>query len=301
MCGIVGYLDKTGSEAGLGKVVLKMLEPLALRGPDSTGVALFQSPRDGALSLNISLGSNGSSDEKRTRVIDTLEEDGVLRDQDSTSGFLQLTLDDEGSSIELERRIEALDDQIEVISIGRCLEVLKQVGSPSDLDSTYDVSEMTGTHGIGHTRMSTESKVDLSHSQPFWAHGCPDLAIAHNGHITNYHELRCHYQQEGNRFYTENDSEVIGIYIGNRLSEGMTLEEALAASISDLDGSFSYVASTSNDIGFARDPFAFKPLLFSETDEFVAIATEEIAIRSAFSGNFEASEAPAGEVRTWRK
>ncbi len=301
MCGIVGYLDKTGSEAGLGKVVLKMLEPLALRGPDSTGVALFQSPRDGALSLNISLGSNGSSDEKRTRVIDTLEEDGVLRDQDSTSGLLQLTLDDEGSSIELERRIEALDDQIEVISIGRCLEVLKQVGSPSDLDSTYDVSEMTGTHGIGHTRMSTESKVDLSHSQPFWAHGCPDLAIAHNGHITNYHELRRHYQQEGNRFYTENDSEVIGIYIGNRLSEGMTLEEALTASISDLDGSFSYVASTSNDIGFARDPFAFKPLLFSETDEFVAIATEEIAIRSAFSGNFEASEAPAGEVRTWRK
>ena len=301
MCGIVGYLDKTGSEAGLGKVVLKMLEPLALRGPDSTGVALFQSPRDGALSLNISLGSNGSSDEKRTRVIDTLEEDGVLRDQDSTSGLLQLTLDDEGSSIELERRIEALDDQIEVISIGRCLEVLKQVGSPSDLDSTYDVSEMTGTHGIGHTRMSTESKVDLSHSQPFWAHGCPDLAIAHNGHITNYHELRCHYQQEGNRFYTENDSEVIGIYIGNRLSEGMTLEEALTASISDLDGSFSYVASTSNDIGFARDPFAFKPLLFSETDEFVAIATEEIAIRSAFSGNFEAAEAPAGEVRTWRK
>jgi len=301
LCGIVGYLDKTGSEAGLGKVVLKMLEPLALRGPDSTGVALFQSPRDGALSLNISLGSNGSSDEKRTRVIDTLEEDGVLRDQDSTSGLLQLTLDDEGSSIELERRIEALDDQIEVISIGRCLEVLKQVGSPSDLDSTYDVSEMTGTHGIGHTRMSTESKVDLSHSQPFWAHGCPDLAIAHNGHITNYHELRRHYQQEGNRFYTENDSEVIGIYIGNRLSEGMTLEEALTASISDLDGSFSYVASTSNDIGFARDPFAFKPLLFSETDEFVAIATEEIAIRSAFSGNFEASEAPAGEVRTWRK
>src|SRR5687768_8637662 len=160
--------------------------------------------------------------------------------------------------------------------MGRRLEVVKQVGSPQNLEATYHVSAFTGSHGIGHTRLSTESRVDLSHSQPFWVHGRPDLAVVHNGHITNYHKLRRRYEQRGVRFYTENDSEVVGIYLGERLGQGMTLEEALAASMVDFDGSFSYLAATADAMGFAKDPFAFKPLLVAETDAYVAVATEEI-------------------------
>jgi glutamine phosphoribosylpyrophosphate amidotransferase len=143
--------------------------------------------------------------------------------------------------------------------------------------------------------------VDLSHSQPFWAHGHPDLAVVHNGHITNYHKLRRRYEQRGVRFYTENDSEVVGIYLGERLGQGMTLEEALTASLVDFDGSFSYLAATADAMGFAKDPFAFKPLLVAETDAFVAVATEEIALRAALDGSYEAREAQAKEVRVWHR
>ena len=301
VCGIAGYLDKARRKSSVGRIVLDMLEPLSIRGPDSAGVALLRTPGNGSLNLSISLGSNRPSGENAREVIQVLQEAGTVRAQRSGAHYLRVTLDFQGSPDALERRIRSVDAEIEVISMGRCLEVLKQVGSPADLDAAFDVSRITGTHGIGHTRMSTESKVDLSHSQPFWAHGYPDLAIAHNGHITNYHGLRRRYEQEGVRFYTRNDSEVIGIYLGKRLSEEMSLQEALEASIRDLDGSFSYVAATADAIGFARDPFAFKPLLFSETEAFVAIATEEISIRSALGGRFEVAEAPAGEVRTWQK
>src|SRR5439155_1082740 len=148
-------------------------------------------------------------------------------------------------------------------------------------------------------RLSTESKVDLSHSQPFWAHGVPDLATVHNGHITNYHKLRRRYEQKGYRFYTENDSEVIGVYLRDRMAAGMPLVDALRSSLDDFDGSFSYLAANGDTLAFVRDRFGFKPLMVAETDEFVAIATEEIAMRRGLGANFDAHEAPPGTMRVW--
>src|ERR1700752_1676250 len=130
--------------------------------------------------------------------------------------------------------------------MGSRLEVVKQVGSPENLEARYAISSFVGTHGIGHTRRSTESRVDLSHSQPFWAHGAPDLAVVHNGHITSYHRLRRLYEQEGLRFYTENDSEVIGLYLARKLRQGATLREALLDSGRALDGSCSDMAATAD-------------------------------------------------------
>src|SRR5262249_51879842 len=149
----------------------------------------------------------------------------------------------------------------------------------------------TGTHGLGHTRLSTESRVDLSHSQPFWAHGTADLAVVHNGHITNYHKLRRIYEQEGVRFYTENDSEIIGIYLARRLAEGASLHEALEASLRDLDGSFSYLAATADAFGYAKDPFCLKPLLVAESAGAIAVANEEIALHAVLGGDYRAREA----------
>src|SRR5205814_2895205 len=143
-------------------------------------------------------------------------------------------LDYGGDPRKLEAYIESFDDDLEVVSMGHTLEIVKQVGSPGNLEDTFGISKFTGSCGIGHTRLSTESRVDLSHSQPFWAHGYPDLAVVHNGHVTNYHKLRRIYEQRGTRFYTENDSEIIGIYLGQRLARGETLEEALDASLTDL-------------------------------------------------------------------
>src|SRR5262249_24794114 len=114
---------------------------------------------------------------------------------------------------DVERVLGAQRGGIEILSLGRRLDLVKQVGSPSQLESAYSVSRWNGPIAIGHTRMSTESRIDLSHSQPFWAHGVPDVATVHNGHVTNYHQLRRRYEQEGTTFYTDNDSEVIGVYL----------------------------------------------------------------------------------------
>jgi len=181
----------------------------------------------------------------------------------------------------LEREILGAAPGAEVFSIGARLELMKQVGSPDALERQFHVAEMAGTHAIGHTRLSTESRVDISHSQPFWAHGVPDLATVHNGHITNYHKLRRRFEQDGYRFYTENDSEVIGVYLRDRMAAGRTLEGALHSSLEDFDGAFCYLAASKDCLGFVKDRFGFKPLMVAETDDFVAIATEEIALRQA--------------------
>ena len=157
--------------------------------------------------------------------------------------------------------------------------------------STFQDS--TASHGIGHTRLSTESVVDLSHSQPFWGHGYPDLAIVHNGHITNYHQLRRRYEQHGVRFYTENDSEIVAIFLARQTEAGRwTCAQRYASMVTELDGSFSCLAATESAFGFVKDPFSFKPLLFAETGRFCGLATEEIAIRGAIPGRLRSARSP---------
>ena len=302
MCGIVGFWDKSHDEsAPLGRTILEMLDGLACRGPDSAGVALYGPAHSDRLVLKIKLGDRGPYEQKSEQVTERAGTLGTVREAVTTGPYLRLVLADGDDPGQLERLIEATDDEIEVVSLGRRLEIAKQVGSPGELEASYGVSAFKGSHGIGHTRLSTESKIDLSHSQPFWAHGYPDLAIVHNGHITNYHKMRRRYEQQGVRFYTENDSEIIGVYLGLHLKAGRTLPEAMEASMEDLDGSFCYLAAMPDALGFAKDRFALKPLLFTETGTFVAIATEEIAIRNAFSGSYQVGEAQAEEVRVWQR
>lgn len=311
MCGIVGYLDKTKNEqAEVGQIIYKMLEALGRRGPDSAGIAIYSHALDGDLVLRVKLGEQDERatipqqprfEEKGQQIAKRAQSLGPVGEASTTAEYLRLVLDYTGNARQLERLIEAGDKDVEVVSMGRHLEIVKQVGSPKNLDSTYGVSKFVGSHGLGHTRMSTESRIDLSHSQPFWARGYPDLATVHNGHITNYHKLRRKYEQRGVKFYTENDSEIIGVYLVDKLSTGLTLEEALSASLDDLDGSFSYFVATPDMLGYVRDRFALKPLLFTETDAFVAIANEEIAIRSACAGDYEVRETQAREVRLWQR
>jgi methylamine---glutamate N-methyltransferase subunit A len=301
MCGIVGFLDKSGNEqAPVGQVFLKMLTALGRRGPDSAGVALYGSRSGGGLILQVKLGDQELCADEVVRVKERVKKMAPLVEASVKGEYLRLVVDYQGDPILLERAVEAAGENIEVVSMGRRLEVVKQVGSPENLERTYSISSFVGTHGIGHTRMSTESRVDLSHSQPFWAHGLPDVAVVHNGHITNYHKLRRRYEQQGYRFYTENDSEIIGLYLANRLSSGASFTEALQTSLRDFDGSFCYLAATADSLGFVKDPFAFKPLVVAETSSYVAMATEEIALQTALEGDFSVSEPAVNQVRTWQ-
>jgi glutamate synthase domain-containing protein 1 len=216
------------------------------------------------------------------------------------TGLLRVELGPNEGAAAVRRVVEASDD-VEVVSFGRQLELVKEVGHPGDLSDIFPLADFRGSHAIGHTRLSTESRVDLTHSQPFWARGIPDLATVHNGHITNYHKLRRIYEQRGVRFFSENDSEVIGVYLADQLDRGLTLEQALEQSLDDFDGSFTYLVADGDSVGFARDPFALKPLVTVETDSYVAIANEEIAIRAALGSDGVAHE-PSGHVfRLWRR
>lgn len=311
MCGIAGFLDKTNNnQAEVGQIILDMLKALGLRGPDSAGLAVYNHELDGDMVLRVKLGEArdfraGTIQEelaqKGQEVTGRVASLGTIGENSATAEYLRLVVDYNGAPAALEQMIEGDDAALEVVSMGQSLEIVKQVGSPENLEATHAVSQFVGSHGIGHTRMSTESRIDLSHSQPFWAHGYPDLATVHNGHICNYHKLRRIYEQKGVKFYTENDSEVIGIYLAEQLSEGKGLEEALTNSVDFFDGSFSYFAATPDAMGYARDPFALKPLLFTETDSFVALANEEKAIRAALGGKLDVREAKAGEVKVWQR
>jgi methylamine---glutamate N-methyltransferase subunit A len=301
MCGIAGYWDKGADESiPLGSTLLKMLMALGCRGPDSTGVAMYGTKHSESWIARVKLGDNGVLAERAAQVTQAAANFGG-KDFTRVDAYLRFSIREQDDPNPFLSGVDSVADDVEVVSLGSRLEIVKQVGSPANLESTFTISGFHGSHGIAHTRLSTESIVDLSHSQPFWAHGWPDLAIVHNGHITNYHQLRRRYAQHGVRFYTENDSEIIGIYLAKTLHEGATLHEALTHMLTDLDGSFSCLAATESEFGFVRDPFALKPLCFTETGSFVAVATEEIAIRAAVLGEYRVREAQAKEVRVWRR
>lgn len=294
MCGIVGFLDKNErTDFPLGRTLLNMLQALSCRGPDSAGVALFGGHGEMRLRLSV------PPDTERQRLNDALQEEGLMIVRSYRSSVHDVRIAAETDVTILERRIQHHLPGSEILCLGEHMSLFKQVGSPEELEAAYRISTLHGTHGIGHTRMSTESRVDLSHSQPFWAHGVPDLATVHNGHITNYHKLRRRFEQEGYRFYTENDSEVIGVYLRDRMAAGRSLEGAMRSSLEDFDGSFCYLAATKDQLGFVKDRYGFKPLMLAETEDFVALATEELALRRALGHDFTAHEPAPGTMRLW--
>jgi glutamine phosphoribosylpyrophosphate amidotransferase len=179
------------------------------------------------------------------------------------------------------------------------MEIVKQVGPADVLRKRYELDGFRGTHGIGHTRLATESRVDVAHCHPFWARPFHDIAVVHNGQLTNYHKMRRLFEQRGVRFYTENDSEFIALYIAHKLAAGASLEEALRDSLEDFDGTFTYLVSTPEGIGLAKDAFATKPMVIAETDRWVALASEEIALRLAMREPFDTEEPSARSVRVW--
>jgi methylamine---glutamate N-methyltransferase subunit A len=300
MCGIVGFWDKSSDNAATGQVMLTMLSALGCRGPDSAGVALIGPPaepgREDVWSVRITPADDYVLDKLRPLGQVVPRSPRGLAEPPGNSLRFDFRPAPGTGPVDIERALGARRGGLEVLSLGTRLDLVKQVGSPQELEKAHAVSKWRGPLAIGHTRMSTESRIDLSHSQPFWAHGVLDLATVHNGHVTNYHQLRRRYEQRGVTFYTDNDSEVIGVYLRDRMLEGRTLPEAMADSMADLDGAYNYLVLSTQGLGIVRDRFGFKPLMLTETDRFVAVATEEIALRRAIPGDYPASEPPPGAV-----
>ena len=304
VCGIAGILFKDTSRVGpVGRTMVEMLQALNRRGPDSTGVALYGPADEGyRLRARIQPNGNGGAFGDVDRAREAIESLASVRDLTTTPGGITATVSYEGDLGELADGVEAADSSLDVLSLGRSMQIVKEVGSAEALDSDYEISSFEGGHAIGHTRMATESRVDTLHSHPFWARPFADIALVHNGHVTNEHKLRRRLEARGHRFLTDNDSEVLAGYLADQLERGEDLGEVMERSVAELDGSFAYLVSTADGIGFARDRFGLKPLLMAETDEYVVLASEDIAIRAAFpDDDIRPRELGAGESGSWRR
>jgi glutamate synthase domain-containing protein 1 len=307
MCGIVGYLRKRegADPRPVGAVVLEMLRALAARGPDSAGMALYGPPAADGLTMRVKLGDDEADGplppepDVEAAVLAGVRAVTAVSDARREGECLRLSVR-RAAPAALEDAVLRAAPAAEVFSIGERLELMKQVGHPDQLARQFHVAGLPGTHAIGHTRLSTESRVDISHSQPFWTHGVADLAVVHNGHVTNYHTLRRSLEGRGWRFFTENDSEIIGPYLQEQMRRGASLQEAMERSTRDLDGSYSYLVASAEGLGMVKDFFCSKPLVLAETDDTIALATEEIAIRRALPDAPPPVEPGANAVRFWR-
>jgi methylamine---glutamate N-methyltransferase subunit A len=310
MCGIAGIIYRNGAHE-IGRDMTRMLQSMKHRGPDSTGYALY-GPHDGQLVMRYTLaGSNTPRDfdfEERlvrhqAQVLERLRSLGArLHDVEQETPYAyRVTFDlANGNLKEVADRIEDIPDA-EVLSMGHSLEIVKDLGDAESVSDQYDLSDFSGTHAIGHVRMATESDVDISGAHPYWAYPFTDIAVVHNGQLTNYFQWKRRLERAGHRFQSECDSEIIAVYLAEKMSEGSSLEDAMRESLEELDGVFTYIAVTDDALGVAKDEMATKPLVLYESDDVVALASEEIAIRAVVDREIETSDPYEGEVMVWQR
>ena len=302
MCGIAGVLYKeNGHDREIGQALITMLDGCQHRGPDSTGFALYHETRDDdELRLRFLVAEGEEGDRTIADIKARLAEfEAAVTEEERIGNTVRFTVRFDG---DLQSLAYAMEHVAKVVSIGQSLDIVKDVGGAHDVDDTYHVAGFAGTHGIGHVRLATESDVTPDRSHPFWATGFADVAIVHNGQITNYWKMRRRLEKRGMEFHTDNDSELIAVYLADKLANGSTLEEALRSSIDDMDGTFSFLVSTKEEIGYAKDRLAAKPMVMYEDDDLVAIASEEVSLNKLFPGQaLQTIEPPPGTFRTWRR
>ena len=301
MCGIAGILFKgSHPDIAAGRALIDMLDGCQHRGPDSTGFALYRDARPGELRLRFFVGDGDEAVQTVERIKEALAEHQARIIEEEAIGTSQrFTVKFDG---DVQAFAYAMENVAKVISIGTSLDIVKDVGSAHDVDDTYRVKSFDGSHGIGHVRLATESDVKPEASHPFWATGFADVAIVHNGQITNYWKMRRRLERRGFQFNTDNDSELIAVYLADKMSQGITLKDALATSIDDMDGTFSFLVSTKDEIGYAKDRLAAKPMIMYESDDLIAIASEEVSLNRLFPGHaLDTKEPPPGSFNTWSR
>ena len=301
MCGIAGIMYKdTAQRFGLGKALIDMLDGCQHRGPDSTGFALYSDNEKGRHGLRFFIGEGDEASASVARIKRTLAEQGAtLVEEEIVAENYRIEVEFDG---DIQAFAYAMEHAAKLWSLGTSLDIVKDVGGAHDVDDRYGVRAHNGSHGIGHVRLATESDVKPEASHPFWATGFSDVAIVHNGQITNYWKMRRRLEARDFEFRTDNDSELIAVYLADKMAQGVPLKDALKTSINDLDGTFSFLVSTKDEIGYAKDRLAAKPMVMYETDDLVAIASEEVSLNRLFPGQaLDTTEPPPGTYGTWSR
>ena len=312
MCGIAGLIHK-GKSTNVGGEMQKMLQSLKHRGPDSTGYALYGDGKSKDYILRFKVGENvkeGSSaimedaslyEKRRNEVNEKIVEAGgnIVKEEQITPYSFRYVTSFEGDLLEFARKIESVE-MAEILSLGKSLELVKDIGDAKVVADQYGLNNFEGTHGIGHTRMATESGVDIRSAHPYWAYPFSDVSVVHNGQLTNYWNNRRGLERKGMRFMSSCDSELIAVYLANKIRDGIGLEEAMRSSLTDLDGVFTYMVATQDQLGMAKDSMAAKPMVLYESDDLVLCASEEVAIRSLLPHEIDTYDPYESEVKVWQ-
>ena len=285
MCGIAGRIL---TEPGLvGADLVKLMHAQRHRGADSTGFALYGKPLESGYIVRAMTAKRQNLSADLEFFLDLLREHGsdFLSDPthdeaDSDHVSVRMEIREPTSLTDWIHQIDEYSDRIEVQSVGRALEIVKDLGGAAEVAEKHNVRDFIGTHGLGHARMATESDVSPTASHPFWARPFPDVAIVHNGQITDYFTWRARLERKGYRFMTENDSELLAVWISDRMSQGETQADALKRSLTEIDGCFTFLYSNHDQLGFAKDRWAIKPLVAVDSNNTLSIATEEQAVRT---------------------
>ncbi len=310
MCGIAGIIHRKGA-SNIGLEMTNMLQALKHRGPDSTGFAIYGKPEAGEYVLRFKVAEQEELEqghhihaviaERRAQVDALMAEMGVevAELEEATEYAYRYQIRYDGDLKKFADRLENIEGA-EILSIGNALELIKDLGDAGVVSGQYGLGDFTGTHGIGHTRMATESDVDIRSAHPYWAYPFNDIAVVHNGQITNYWLMRRKLEREGQRFVSDCDSELLAVYTATNLEKGISLEESLSKSIDEIDGVFTYLVTTKDQLGMAKDTMAAKPMVLYESDDVVALASEEVSIRALIPHEIDTYDPYDEEVRVWR-
>jgi len=274
MCGIVGlFLKDKALEPKLGEMLTAMLITMTDRGPDSAGIAIYGAETKGRAKMTVQSDTPDTAFAGLDKVLTKVIGGTVKMTVKSTHAVLDIP---EGTAPAVRAALDGIDASIRVMSRGSSLEIYKEVGLPKDVAERFGIAKMSGTHGIGHTRMATESAVTTMGAHPY--NTGDDQCLVHNGSLSNHNNLRRTLRREGILIETENDTEVGAAYITWQMQNGATLGEALTSSLDDLDGFFTFVVGTKDGLGVVRDPIACKPAVMAETDQYVAFGSEYRAL-----------------------
>ena len=303
VCGIVGVMLKRSGN--IGEYLRRMMLALQHRGTDSAGVAIYADrglDKDEYL-ITVEVtdvpGAMGEIGNAIGRAGGDVRNIGVSTSKHGGTGLNKYIVRVPNVTMlkEVVKNINNTPVGM-VYSYGRSIELIKDIGTVNDLEASFHISKLTGTHGLGHVRFSTESRVDRHHSHPFHTDAHPDIAVVHNGQITNYHKVRRKLERRGYHFETDNDTECIVHSIVDRLQRSGPLERALKASVDELDGPFSYIISTPRGIGVARDKLGLRPLMLAQNQSGCYVASEECAL-IGICGDSEPEFLRPGEVRVF--
>jgi len=310
MCGIAGIIHK-GKSANVGGEMTAMLQALRHRGADSTGYAVYGDATSGDYimrfvlaeqeEMNKSFGMLDVVAGRLSEVENRLKQHAAtVKSRDQATPYAhRFVISHDGDTENLARHIEDIDG-VEIMSMGNGLELIKDLGDANVVADQYGLNNFSGSHGIGHARMATESDVDIRSAHPYWAFPYNDVAVVHNGQVTNYWNMRREMERKGHRFQSSCDSELLAVYTADNLAHGVTLEDSLKRSIQEIDGVFTYLVATKDQLGMAKDSMAAKPLVLYESDDLIAMASEEVAIRAILPQEIDTTDPYDEEVRVWQ-